>query len=121
MRPNLSIFVATLATFPIAAIAQTYGGTGQQRPPPQISPQQDEQLKPAKAADIKAGASVSDQKGGSVGKVDSVDAEGAVISTGSVRAKVPLSSLAIGSKGLVLSVTKDELEAAAKKKAEKSQ
>ena len=129
MRPHLGILVATLSAISIPAAAQTTGGGAQQPPaqtqpaqtPPAESPpaqapaQQSEQLKPAKAADVKKGAAVSDQKGGTVGKVDSVDAEGVVISTGSVRAKVPLSSFGVGEKGLVIGATKAELEAEAKK------
>ena len=127
MRPHLGIFVATLAAAPFAAAAQTPGGTTQ-APPAQTTTQQSttttttqqsEQLKPATSADVKAGASVLDQQGGSVGTVDSVDSEGVVISTGSVRAKVPLSSFAVGGKGLVIGATKAELEAAAKKEQEK--
>ena len=123
MRPSIRLFVATLAAIPVAAIAQTAGGTAQE-PPAQTTTQQStttttttqqEQLKPATSADVKAGASVFDQQGGTVGKVDSVDAEGVVISTGSVRAKIPLSSVGVGSKGLVIGATKAELEAEAKK------
>ena len=114
MRPNLKIFVASLAAIPVAVAAQTYGTTEQQQPA-QTTAQQAEQLKPATSADVKAGASVFDQKGDTVGKVDSVDSEGVVISTGAVRAKIPLSSVGVGGKGLVIGVTKAELEAEAKK------
>jgi len=121
MQPHLKIFVGILATgIPIAAAAQMSGQYGQQgaaqQPPRQSSSLQTEQAKPAKAADIKAGAAVFDSKGESLGKVDSVDAEGAVLAIGSARVKVPLSSLAVGDKGLTLSVTKAELEAMAEKK-----
>jgi rRNA processing protein Gar1 len=68
----------------------------------------------ATAADVKAGASVYDQNGGLVGKVDSVSGKNAVISTGAVKASVPVSSFAKGDKGLVMSMSKAELDAAAK-------
>ena len=73
------------------------------------------EVKSVAAADIKAGAEVFDQKGGAVGKVESVEADGVVVSTGSVRAKIPASSLGQGDKGLVIAMTKAEFEAAAQK------
>ena len=71
-------------------------------------------IKPATAADVKKGAAVYDQKGGSVGTIESVSAKGAVVSTGKVRVPIPVSSFARNDKGLVISMTKAELEAAAK-------
>ena len=73
------------------------------------------QVKAATSADIKAGAAVYDPKGGTVGKVESVAADGVVVSTGSVRAKIPAKSLGKSDKGLVIAMTKSEFEAAAKK------
>lgn len=68
----------------------------------------------ATAADVKAGVPVFDAKGGVVGKVDSVSAKGAVIDTGTVKATVPAASFAKNDKGLVISMSKAEIEAAAK-------
>jgi hypothetical protein len=132
MRSHLKILVATLAAIPFAGVAQTPPATTQQpptqtppetmqQPPAQATTQQSEQLKPATSADVKAGASVFDQKGDTVGTVDSVDSEGVVISTGSVRAKIPLSSVGVGGKGLVIGATRAELEAAAKEQKDKPQ
>lgn len=70
----------------------------------------------ATAADVKTGVSVYDQNGGVVGKVESVNAKGAVVSTGSARATIPVSSFAKNDKGLIISMTKAELDASAKKK-----
>jgi hypothetical protein len=64
-------------------------------------------------ADVKAGVPVFDAKGGVVGKVESVSAKGAVVSTGKARAEIPLSSFGKNDKGLVISMTKAELEASA--------
>jgi hypothetical protein len=66
-------------------------------------------------ADVKAGATVSDASGNSVGKIESVTAKGAVLNTGKVKVTVPLSSLAMSGKGLVIGMTKTQIEAAAKK------
>jgi hypothetical protein len=75
--------------------------------------------KAATKADVKAGASVYDTSGSSVGKIESVDASGAVLNTGKVKAKIPVSSIAKGDKGLVISMSKDQIEAAAKAKSPK--
>ena len=68
----------------------------------------------ATAADIKAGASVFDESGALVGKVNSVTADGAVVNTGNVRAQIQLSAFGKNDKGLVISATKAELDAQAK-------
>lgn len=66
-------------------------------------------------ADVKAGAAIFDTSGNSVGKIDSVSAKGAVLDTGKVKVTVPISSLAKSDKGLVIAMTKAQVEAAAKK------
>ena len=68
----------------------------------------------ATAADVKTGVSVYDQKGGLVGKIDSVSGKNAVLSTGSVKASIPISSFAKSDKGLVISMSKAEIDAATK-------
>ena len=69
----------------------------------------------ATAADVKVGVPVFDQTGGVVGKVESVTAKGAVVSTGKAKASVPISSFGKNDKGLVISMTKAELDAASAK------
>lgn len=64
-------------------------------------------------ADVKAGATVLDTKGGTVGTVASVTNNVAVVDTGTVKAGIPTSAFAHGDKGLVIAMTKVELEAAA--------
>jgi hypothetical protein len=71
----------------------------------------------ATAADVKAGVPVFDSKGGVVGKVESVSAKGAVVTTGKAKAVIPVSSFGKNDKGLVMSMTKAELEAASAKAA----
>lgn len=66
----------------------------------------------ATEADLRVGAAVLDPQGGQVGTVESVDAEGAVVSTGNARAKMPVSSFGKNERGLVISMTRAELEAA---------
>ena len=67
----------------------------------------------ATEADFKAGVPVFDQQGGVVGKIEKVSAKGAVVSTGKARAEIPTASFGKNDKGLVMSMTKAELEAAA--------
>ena len=73
----------------------------------------------ATAADVKAGVSVYDKDGGLIGKIDSVSGKNAIVSTGKVKASIPISSFAKNDKGLVLAMTKAEIEAAAKKPTKK--
>jgi hypothetical protein len=77
------------------------------------------QVTQATAADVKKGALVYDSKGDLVGKIDSVSAKGAVLNTGSTRAVIPVSSFGKGEKGLVVSMTKAEIDAAGKKSSPK--
>ncbi len=68
----------------------------------------------ATAADVTAGKSVMDTAGAMVGTIEKVDANGAVISTGTARVQIPVTSFAKNDRGLVISASKAELEAAAK-------
>jgi rRNA processing protein Gar1 len=68
---------------------------------------------PATAADVKKGASVYDKNGDLVGTIDSVTGQSAVVSTGKVKATVEMSGFGKNEKGLVILMTKAEIEAAA--------
>lgn len=68
----------------------------------------------ATAADVKAGARVLDPQGGEVGTIESVDANGAVVATGAARVQIPIASFAKNDAGLVISLTKAQLEAQAR-------
>lgn len=70
-------------------------------------------IKAATADDVKKGVTVYDQKGGTVGTIESIDAKGAIVATGKVRVPIPVSSFAKNDKGLVISMTKAELDAQA--------
>jgi hypothetical protein len=71
------------------------------------------QVTAATAADLQAGASVRDTNGEAVGTIESVDADGAVLSTGEVRVKLPVAAFGRDENGLVIAMTRAELEAAA--------
>ena len=68
---------------------------------------------PVTISDVTEGSAVRDTAGGLVGTVESVDETGAVVSTGRLRAKLPFSSFARNGAGLVISLTRAQLEAEA--------
>lgn len=67
----------------------------------------------ATGGSVTVGASVYDPQGKAVGIIEAVEAGQAVLSTGTVKVRVPVTSFAQSSNGLVISMTKEELEAAA--------
>ena len=77
------------------------------------------QVTAATAADLKAGVEVYDQSGALVGKVDSVGANGAIVNTGKARAEIPVASFGKNDKGLVVAITKAEIDAKATAEAKK--
>jgi hypothetical protein len=101
--------------------SQTTPGQASEMTPAQTGQTPSGQSVPSAAtsADVKAGVSVYDPNGGVVGKIESVSSKGAVVSTGAARATIPVSSFGKGDKGLVISMSKTELDAAAKKKSGK--
>lgn len=68
---------------------------------------------PAAPPKVTQGATVFDVSGGEVGTVESVSGDLAVVSTGKNKARLPLSSFAAGEKGLLLGMTREQLDAAA--------
>ena len=67
----------------------------------------------ATISDVAEGSTVRDTAGGLVGTIESVDESGAVVSTGRLRAKLPFSSFGRNGRGLVISLTRAQLEAEA--------
>lgn len=65
------------------------------------------------AASVTAGATVSDTSGGSVGTIKSVEGEYALLDTSKVQVKLPLTAFAAQGTGLVVGMTKAQIEAAA--------
>ena len=65
----------------------------------------------ATAAEIVAGAAVSDNAGVQLGTIESVDAGGAVVLTAAGRARIPLNAFGKNSHGLLLQTTKAQFEA----------
>lgn len=67
----------------------------------------------AAKADFKTGVSVYGQNGELIGTLEAVKAESAVVNTGKTRAEIPSASFGKNDKGLVLGITKAELDAKA--------
>lgn len=114
-RTMLTLIAATLATPPAAAQeveaeAQVPAGAEMDA---EVQVEAGETVL-AEPADISVGADVRDPEGGLVGTIESVDAEGAVVATGDARAKLPLGSFGKNGHGLVISLTRAELEDAAR-------
>ena len=67
----------------------------------------------ATAADLRPGAEIRDIEGGLVGRIQSADRDSAIVTTGRTRVRLPLSSFGKNRAGLVISMSRMELEAAA--------
>jgi hypothetical protein len=63
------------------------------------------------ASVVTVGASVVDTKGQPVGTIESVSGANAVLSTGTAKAAIPVASFAKGPNGLVIGISKADLEA----------
>jgi preprotein translocase subunit YajC len=67
----------------------------------------------APAAAVAAGQTVHDTAGGVVGKIDKIEGQVAVVATGKNSVGLPLTSFAMGANGPIISMTRDQLDAAA--------
>ena len=65
----------------------------------------------AKPEEVTAGSQVTDSRGVSIGTIETVEADGAVVVTGSSKVKVPLEAFGKNSDGLLLGITKAEFDA----------
>ncbi len=92
--------LAAVAISPLAAHAQAAGAPATQAAPA------------AAGAAPTVGAKVFDAKGGAVGTIEKVDGANAVVFTGTKRATLPLAAFAKNEKGLLISMTQTELNAA---------
>ena len=73
------------------------------------------------AVKVAVGAAVSDTSGNPVGTIEQVQGDLAVLSTGTHKVSLPISSFGAGEKGPVLAMTKAEVDAAASGAAAASQ
>jgi hypothetical protein len=101
---------ATTATTPATAAA---GAAAADTPPP--APAAADATTAAAKPNVTAGAQVADASGGAVGTIESVSGANAVLSTGTAKATLPMTAFAQGPNGLVIGMTKAEVEAAVAK------
>lgn len=103
----------SISALGLAAPAFAQDAPSPAAPEPGTSAPAGEASAPAAAsASAKAGDTVYDSAGEVVGTVESVAEPNFVISTGTSKATIPLSALGSGPKGLVIGMTKTQLESA---------
>ena len=95
-----------LALAGVSALAMPAAAQSPQTQSPQGAP-----AAAASAVNVAVGATVSDTSGQPVGTIESVTGGNAVLSTGAAKASIPVSSFAKGTGGLVIGITKADLEA----------
>jgi hypothetical protein len=66
---------------------------------------------PAAPADIAAAAAVFDVSGQTVGTIEDVDPDGAVVATAAGKVKIPLNAFGKNRKGLLIGLSKNDFEA----------
>lgn len=66
---------------------------------------------PAGAADVVPGRPLRDIKGEPIARVDAVDAQGVIVSTGTTRVRLPLNAFGKDGMGLLLGITADKFRA----------
>jgi len=66
--------------------------------------------RPAKPEELTAGAVINDKHGVAIAKIEQVDADGVVVSTGLSKVKVPTEAFGHNKAGLLLDMTKAQFE-----------
>jgi hypothetical protein len=66
---------------------------------------------PAVAADVVAGKPLRDIKGQPIARVDAIDAQGVIVTTGTNRVRLPLNAFGKDDLGLLLGITADRFRA----------
>ena len=116
LKSRKAAFIAAalaLSAFPAAGHSQDTADTSPAEPSESTAVAEPGPVTEAEVTDFRTGIEVSDTKGGLVGTVESVDSEGAIIFTGNRRARLPFRSFGKNNLGLVISLSRAELEAAA--------
>ncbi|MBA2933280.1 hypothetical protein HZF05_04150 [Sphingomonas sp. CGMCC 1.13654] len=112
------LFVGASAMIPAMALAQA---TPAATPPagpassatPAAGPAGAATPTPAASGTLAAGAKVLDTSGGSVGTIDSIDGDYAVLATSKSKVRLPKTSFAMGPNGPVIAMTAAQIDAAA--------
>jgi preprotein translocase subunit YajC len=97
-KPFVTAALVAVALSPMSAFAQDAAAPAAASAAPAVTPT--------------VGAKVYDPQGAEVGSIEKVDAAGAVVFTGTKRATLPASAFAKNDKGLLISMTQTQLNAA---------
>jgi hypothetical protein len=120
MRTKLLVAAAALI-LPAAMAAAQAGDAqaGQEAAPPAGGAGEGGQVQAqaATAADLTAGATISDPSGQPVGTIDSVSDTGVVLKVGERKIQIPTQSVGKNERGLLIPISRTELEAVADKAA----
>lgn len=114
----IALALASSALIAAPSLAQTSAPASQ---PPAATSTVPDSAAPATAAasapapNVTVGAQVADASGGAVGTIESVSGGNAVLSTGTAKATLPVTAFAQGPNGLVIGMTKADVEAAVAK------
>ncbi len=102
------VFAPAMASAQAAPAPAPVGGSAADQPvaaaPPAAAPA---------ATALTAGAKVLDTSGGSVGTIDSIDGDYAVLATAKNKVRLPKTSFAVGPNGPVIAMTAAQIDAAA--------
>jgi hypothetical protein len=66
--------------------------------------------RPAKVAELAAGAAVNDKTGVLIARIDKVDADGVIVSAGAAKVKIPTDAFGHNKTGLLLDMTKAQFD-----------
>lgn len=111
--PALFLSTALLATAPLAAQTASTAQPAGDQPAATAGDAGSAAATASAKPNVTVGATVSDSSGGNVGTITQVAGGNATIDTGTTKAAVPVTSFAQGQNGLVLGMTKAQVDAAA--------
>jgi preprotein translocase subunit YajC len=112
------LFVGASAMIPAMALAQAAPASAPPAGPassatPAAGPAGAATPTPAAPSALAAGAKVLDTSGGTVGTIDSIDGDYAVLATAKSKVRLPKTSFAMGPNGPVIAMTAAQIDAAA--------
>ena len=116
LNPRKAAFIAAafvVSAFPAAGHSQDTAEPQPAEPSDSAAAAEPGPVVDAEVTDFRTGIEVRDTEGGLVGVVESIDGEGAIVFTGNRRARLPFRSFGKNNLGLVISLSRAELEAAA--------
>jgi hypothetical protein len=77
---------------------------------PRANAGKSDHARPATKEELTAGATVNDKTGTAIAKIEQIDADGVIVSTGLAKIKVPAEAFGHNKAGLLLDMTKAQFE-----------